>query len=321
MDRVKHMLKSDNFKYKYSSVILAYVFLAVFMLLIGFLDRNFFSGRNAANLIYTAFPLMMVAFGQTTVLLTKGIDVSLGMILSLSNCVCMVLMRPDKPFGFIVAVTAALAAGALCGLLNGILIAYFRLAALIVTLAMSIVYGGLALFIMPMPGGEIHREFAKFLRGKVEGVPIVFFLFLIILVVMRIITNNTPLGKKIRAVGGNNSAAYATGIQVVKVKALAHMIAGLLSAVGGIFLAAYMYSGDPTIGSSYSLRAVASSIIGGAVFSGALGDVLGTVAGVIILTLINNMLNLLGISSYFQFLLQGVILIAALALGSLRKVN
>lgn len=99
------------------------------------------------------------------------------------------------------------------------------------------------------------------------------------------------------------------------------MLAGLLSAVGGVFLAAYMYSGDPTIGSSYSLRAIASSIIGGAVFSGAVGDVLGTLAGVVILTLINNMLNLLGISSYFQFLLQGIIIIAALALGSLKNVN
>ena len=321
MTKVLKLMKEEKFKYKYSGVIMAYLFLVLFMVFIGMFDDSFFTGRNLSNVIYTAFPLVMVSFGQTICLLTHGIDISLGMILSLSNCVCIVLMKPDEPLGWVTGVAAALVTGMVCGLINGILIGRFRLAALIVTLSMSTVYGGIALYLLPMPGGSIHKGFAKFLRGKLCGIPVVFFLLLIVLVIVRAVLNQTPLGRKIRAVGGNYAAAYATGIDAVRTKIIAHMLAGLLSAVGGVFLAAYMYSGDPTIGSSYSLRAISSSIIGGAVFSGAVGDVLGTLAGVVILTLINNMLNLLGISSYFQFLLQGIIIIAALALGSLKNVN
>lgn len=321
MTKFMKMMRKDKFKFRYSGVIMAYLFLVLFMVFIGMFDRSFFTGRNLSNVIYTAFPLVMVSFGQTICLLTHGIDISLGMILSLCNCVCIVLMKPDEPMGWVTGVAAALVTGMVCGLINGILIGKFRLAALIVTLSMATVYGGIALYLLPMPGGNVHRGFAKFLRGKISGIPVVFFLLLIVMAVVRAVLNDTPLGRKIRAVGGNYQAAYATGIDAVKTKIVAHMMAGLLSAVGGVFLAAYMYSGDPTIGSSYSLRAIASSIIGGAVFSGAVGDVLGTLAGVVILTLINNMLNLLGISSYFQFLLQGIIIIAALALGSLKNVN
>lgn len=321
MTKILKIMKDEKFKYKYSGVIMAYLFLVLFMIFIGIFDASFFTGRNLSNVIYTAFPLVMVSFGQTICLLTHGIDISLGMILSLCNCVCIVLMKPDEPMGWLTGVVAALVTGMICGLINGILIGWFRLAALIVTLSMATVYGGIALYLLPMPGGTVHKGFAKFLRGKLGGIPVVFFLLLIVLVIVRVLLNDTPLGRKIRAVGGNYAAAYATGIDTVKTKIIAHVLAGLLSAVGGIFLAAYMYSGDPTIGSSYSLRAIASSIIGGAVFSGAVGDVLGTLAGVIILTLINNMLNLLGISSYFQFLLQGIIIIAALALGSLKNMS
>lgn len=319
--KIMRVLKNENFKYKYSSVIFAYVFLLIFMGFIGIFNSSFFSGRNMSNLIYTAFPLMMVAFGQTLCLLTGGLDISLGMILSLSNCVCIVLMKPEEPFGWVAAVIAALIVGAACGILNGVLISRFGLTPMITTLATSTIYGGIALFLLPMPGGEVHVGFAKFLRGKAGPIPLVLFLLLIVLAAVRMISNATPLGKKIRAAGGNDTAAYATGINVIRAKTSAYMIAGILSAIGGIFMAAYMYSGDPTIGASYSLRAIASSIIGGTAFSGALGDVLGTFAGVIILTLINNMLNLLGVSSYFQFLLQGIIIIAALTLGSLRKVD
>lgn len=311
--------KDENFRYKYMNIILVYVFLIIFILTIGILNRHFFTARNVSNLTFTGFPLIMVAFGQTLVIMTKGVDVSLGAIVSLTNCICVVLMRPNDRYGWVLGVVVAIMVGAACGLVNGILIAHFRLAAMIVTIAMFTVYTGLALAVLPMPGGTVHSAFANAMRMKFGDIAGITFFIILVLIIMRIITNRTPFGKRLRAVGGNETASYATGIKTERTKIMAYVIAGILSSFGGIFLSGYMYSGDPTIGNNYALRAVASSIIGGAAFSGAVGDMLGTVAGVIILTLITNMLNLFGISSYYQFLVQGIIIIAALALGSLRK--
>lgn len=306
---------------RYLHVILIYLFLIVFMAVISLLDDNFLSTRNLKNLLLASFPLMMVAFGQTLIILTGGIDLSLGKIVALTNVVCVTMMKPEHSMGVAAAIIVSLAVGAACGGLNGLLVTKGKLAPIIVSLATSSVFGGLALFVLPIPGGRIHMGFARILNGDLAGIPIVLLMIAAVAAGLRIVTNQTPFGKAIRAVGGNENAAYWTGVKVGRTKMLTYLLAGILCAAGGIFLTSQMYSGDPTIGGSFGTNSIAASVVGGTMMSGAVGDLLGTVAGVLLITIINNMLNLLGVSSFYQFVFQGVILIAALGLGSLKQLK
>lgn len=319
MGRMTGVLKDKDFMYRYSRVIFAGGLLLALLVFASCINPLFLAPLNVRRLIYSAFGLMMVSYGQSMVLMTAGIDVSLGEIVSLCNVVCVTLMRPESPAGWVLAILAAMAVGFLCGALNGAIIAKFKLSPMIVTISMSIVYGGLALFVMPVPTGSMHQGLAGFMKANVGPIPMTLILILVILVLVRTLTNYTPFGKALRAVGGNENSAYSTGIPVFKIKVLTYGLSGLLASIGGIWLAVYINSGDPTIGTGISLNAVASSVIGGVSLAGATGDLIGTVFGVIIFSMISNLLNLNGVSTNYQFLIKGLILIAALAVSSVRQ--
>ena len=193
-----------------------------------------------------------------------------------------------------------------------------NLAPIIVTIATTAIFDGCALLLMPKPGGSVHKVFSKFLtRGLKGAVPLI--LFLVILILVRTLTNQTPYGKALRAIGGSENAAYSTGVKVKKVKFIAYCLAGLLCAAAGIFLSAQMNSADATIGKNYAMNAITATVVGGTAMTGAVGDPLGTIAGVFIISIINNMLNLFGVSSFYQFVCQGLILILALSLSAMHK--
>ena len=193
-----------------------------------------------------------------------------------------------------------------------------NLAPIIVTIATTAIFDGCALLLMPKPGGSVHKAFSKFLtRGLKGAVPLI--LFLVILILVRTLTNQTPYGKALRAIGGSENAAYSTGVKVKKVKFIAYCLAGLLCAAAGIFLSAQMNSADATIGKNYAMNAITATVVGGTAMTGAVGDPLGTIAGVFIISIINNMLNLFGVSSFYQFVCQGLILILALSLSAMHK--
>lgn len=319
MKSIALAVRDKNFLHRYSRVIFALCFLLLFIGFNSILSNKFWTWRNFKSIVFAAFPLMMAAYGQTMVLLTRGIDVSLGAVISLTNVVCVTLMRPDTAGGWIVAVLCALLTGLLCGAFNGFIIARFRLAPMIVTIAMTVVYSGAALLVMPMPSGSVHSGFGNFMRKTYFNIPAALIIILILMAVARIITNHTSFGRALRAIGGSEESAYSTGINVIKVKVKTYAISGMFASLGGIFLAAYINSGDPAIGGNYSLNAVAASVIGGTSLIGARGDIIGTVIGVFILSMISNMLNLNGVSSYYQFLIEGFILIFALAISSVKN--
>lgn len=307
-----------HFWRKNSQTVIIYVFLLALMIFVSFFNEAFFTERNLKNMMLAAFPLLMVALGQTLVILTGGIDLSLGPVVSLTNALSVVLMNPESEVGCFFSILSALILGFLCGSLNGFIITRGRLAPIIVTLATTAIYEGIALFIMPKPGGVVHAGFRRFMTRGWEGY-FPFMLFIVVLIFVRVLTNQSPYGKSIRAVGGNESAAYSTGIKVERIKMTAYALAGLLAALAGVFLAARMNSGDATVGKNFSMNAITATVVGGTAMTGAVGDPLGTVAGVFIITIINNMLNLLGVSSFYQYICQGVILIAALSLNAIRR--
>lgn len=315
---IKKQSIDKHFWRKNSQTVIIYVFLLALMIFVSFFNEAFFTERNLKNMMLSAFPLLMVSLGQTLVILTGGIDLSLGPIVSLTNALCVALMNPESPTGWIFAVLTALLLGFACGSLNGLIITKGRLAPIIVTLATTAIYEGMALFIMPKPGGTVHSGFRRFMTRGWEGY-FPFILFIVVLVFVRLLTNRSPYGKSLRALGGNESAAYSTGIKVERVKWITYALAGLLAAVAGVFLAARMNSGDATVGKNFSMNAVTATVVGGTAMTGAVGDPLGTVAGVFIITIINNMLNLFGVSSFYQYICQGVILIAALSLSAIRR--
>lgn len=320
MNKISKQLRNPDFMHRYASVLFAGVFLLAFNIVAAILNPSFLSTRNFNRLIESAFPLMMVAFGQTICLLTAGIDISLGSIVSLTNVVCIQLIRPDVPGGWVLGVLVAMAVGFGCGALNGFLTYQFKLPALIVTISMQIVYAGLALFVMPIPTGQMHMGFYKFIKYKFGGViPNGFVIILIVLILVRTLMKDTPFGRKVRAMGGNEASAFSTGINVKKTGILAFGLSGFLCSIGGIYMAVYINSGDPTIGTGMQMNAISASVIGGVSMMGANGDFIGTMFGVFIFTLISNLLNLNGISTNYQFLIKGIVLIVALAISSMKN--
>lgn len=314
-------LLNEDFRARYSQIFMIYLFLILFMLGISFCNDDFLTISNLKNLLVGAFPLLMAAFAQTLVILTGGIDLSIGGIISVANVSCVACMTrfPQSAFGCALGVLTAIVSGLLCGLINGLFVTRGRIPSIIVTIATMTIFEGVALYILPVPGGSVHSAFAQFLTGDLFGVPLALLLLILATVILRVLTNSTPFGKALRAVGGNESAAYSTGIVVWKVELWAYLLAGLFCSFAGIFLAAEMYSGDPTVGNTFSMNSITATVVGGTLMTGAVGDILGSIAGVFIIYIINNMLNLLGVSSYYQFIFQGLILIFALITSSLKS--
>lgn len=313
-------LANPNFRYRYWHLMMIYTILFVFIIASSIASPDFFMPYNLKNLINSAFPLMMVAFGQSLIILTGGIDLSVGGIVSLSNTVAIVLMtRMESGLGAFIAVLITLLVGTACGALNGFLVAKGRMSPIIVTIATSVIFGGLALFVLPVPGGMVNLGLVEILAGgDIFGIPFSAFYLIIAIIAIRLLTNNTNFGNGLRAIGGNEGAAFSTGVKVAAIKIKAYALTGLLSAIAGIFLTTIMYSGDPNIGATHAMYSITAAVVGGILMSGAVGDILGTVAGVIIIYMINNMLNLVGVSSYYQYVFQGGFLIVALIISSIK---
>lgn len=313
-------LRNPDFSYRYSHLIIIYMFLIIMVIAVSMFNKNFSKPVNLKNIIDTAFPLIMAAFGQTIVILIGGIDLSIGGMIALCNCASIAIMTHYKGTdGVVIALIATLLLGLLCGAINGIFITKGRLPSIIVTIASTAIFSGVALFVMPTPGGAANMKFAKMVNGYFLGLPVSLYLIVIFAIILRFITNSTSYGKALRAVGGNESAAYSTGIVVWKVKFLTYVIAGFFCAIAGIFLGARMYSADPNIGTTFSMYSITAAVVGGTMLTGAVGDVLGTTAGALIIYIINNVLNLIGVSSYYQYVLQGLILIIALTISAIKS--
>ena len=193
--KLTHKFKDENFWIRHFHTVLIYAFFLVLCMIAGILDDNFLTAKNFRALIITALPLMFVSFGQSCAIMTHGLDTSLGTIVSLTNVLTVSLMRPEEPFGWILAVFAGLLTGILCGALNGVLIAKGGMAPIIATISTTSVFQGLALYISPIPGGKVHTGFARFLGQSFGNMPLAFFVILIAMLILRFIMNSTPLGK------------------------------------------------------------------------------------------------------------------------------
>jgi ribose transport system permease protein len=290
-----------------------------------------FRPREQRTLVNSGLTLAAASLGQTMVVLTGGIDLSIGPMVSLTNSITSVVTNKDAPrSSMIVAALAALAAGALGGLINGVLVAYGRLQPIIVTLATGSIWTGIALYIRPSPGGFIPLDFSNLLSGTAFatpaplpfglawGMPIPKGAFVLLgLVIFWLVFRRSRLATRIYAVGSSEGAAYLAGVNVQRAKLAAYTLAGLAAGCAGLINSAQTATGNALSGSIFTLNSIAAVVLGGAALAGGAGSYLGTLAGAYVIAVIPSVLQFYGVSSFYKNLVQGSILLFAVALGAI----
>jgi ribose transport system permease protein len=262
-------------------------------------------------------PLVMVAIGATIVIITKGIDLSVGGTLALAN---VIIARGSEATGdATVWILVALAAAALVGAINGVLVGLLRLPSLIVTLAMQSLLLGIALYILPTPGGDVPAWFTALSVTLVGPIPLVLLLLVLIPVVVWYPIRRSRFGTALYAIGADPAAGYVAGLKVPRITVGAFVLSALFAGLGGVLLTTVTGSGDPNIGSPYTLNSIAAAVLGGVLLSGGRGTIAGAVAGALTLSFISNLLFSLGISTYWQYVVTGALLVAVLALPPLTR--
>ena len=271
---------------------------------------TFLSVANFTNVARQISINGILAVGVTFVLLTAGVDLSLGSVVALSGVACATFAHPGEHTVF-VPIAVGLLTGAACGLLNGVLVTRGGVAPFIVTLGMMTIARGLALiFSGGRPVADMSNEMTA-LAGDIWGIPIPVLCFAGVAIAAWFFLMNFRLGRHIYAVGGNENAARAAGVPVERVKLFAYGLCGLLTGLAGVVLAARITTGQPNAGQAYELDAIAAVVIGGTSLAGGVGTITGTLLGVLLIGVINNGLDLMGVSSYYQAVIKGVIIVGA----------
>ncbi|GAB4410686.1 MAG: ribose ABC transporter permease [Anaerolineae bacterium] len=292
-----------------------YGFIVAFVVLViitASTSEVFFTERNISNLLRQIVPNGLISLGMLVVILTGGIDLSVGSIVALAGILSAGL-QDEMPLSL--AILIALAAGVVAGAFNGIMVARFKLAPFIVTLATLGAIRGLVYVYSDTPQSPVNPDFRRILGGSVGGIAsslsVATVIMLLCYPIIWFFLNRTSAGRAIFAIGGNEEAVRLAGINVERHIVTAYVISGLCSAMAGVLLAARLGIAQPSLGSGYELDAIAAAVIGGAILGGGGGSVPGTFGGVMILGLINNLLNLYNVQSYYQQILKGVIILFA----------
>ena len=276
------------------------------------------SGRNLKNIVEQVATLAIVASGVTVVMVTGDFDLSVGAIASLVGIVTAMLMKAGVNTSLSILLALLLGTGA--GLINGVLISYGGLSAFVGTLATMTAFSGIALLIS---GGTtifgLPENFRFLGQGSLGIIPFSVLIMAIALLSVYILLEQTTFGRRLYAIGGNSEASYFSGINTKKIRLLAFGISGFFAAIGGIVLTSRLYSAHPQAGSPFMLNAAAAVFLGMTAFREGEANLLGTLLGVLIMGVMGNGLNIMGINTYVQSILTGVIIILAVLISSLAK--
>ncbi len=289
-----------------------YIFMVAFfvlMLIAASASDVFFTPRNLLNLSRQIVTNGLLSLGMLVVILTGGIDLSVGPIVALAGILAAGL---TDQIGLPLAVLVGLAVGVLAGTLNGFLVARFKLAPFIVTLATMSSFRGLIYIYSEIPQVPENPAFRKLLGGGFIGpMPIAALVMLACFPLVWVFLNRTTVGRAIVAIGGNEEAVRLAGINVGRHILLAYVISGLFAGMAGVLLASRLGIAQPSVGVGYELDAIAAVVIGGGILGGGGGGAIGTFGGVLVLGLIDNLLNLFNVQSYYQQVFKGLIIVFA----------
>jgi ribose transport system permease protein len=273
-----------------------------------------------SNFAFTARSFSFIAIaaiGQLTVIITKGIDISVGSVMGLAGIVTAMTSASGAPP--LVAMLAGLGAGALVGIINGYLISYLGLTAFMVTLgALNIVRGVDVVITQGMPVSGMSTDLKFLGMGYIAGVPAPVVVMIVIAIIWSIVMSRTVFGRHVYAIGGNESAANLAGVRVKAVKFAAYVVCSLMAAIAGILLTARLGVGQPTAGTGYELNIIAATVIGGASFFGGIGNVFGAVMGAALLGLVVNAMALAGVDAFWQQIVIGGVIVLAVIIDKIR---
>jgi ribose transport system permease protein len=301
-----------NFVKRHWTTVVVYLVLLGMIVTTSLLSDVFLRSRNIQNLLRQVAPLGLVSVGQTFAILTAGIDLSIGSVVSMASCLTTGMILGREPLVFpVVAFVIVLAL--FVGFLNGFIITRTGVHPLIVTLGMmSAVQGGILLY-TKSPYGSVPPSFDFVAWGGVGFIPFPIILFSAVAVAAIILLRRTTFGRYVYATGGSEEVARLSGIKTSRVKIFTYMICSFTAALTGIFLASRMGMGDPIVGQRYMLDSILPVLIGGTALTGGKGGVVPTIAGVFIFAILSNALNLLDVSAYYQWIIKGLIIILAVA--------
>jgi ribose transport system permease protein len=303
---------------RHASTLVVYGLILILSVYASLVSPNFLTERNIFNVLRTAAFLGTVAIGETLVIMSGGIDLSVGSVIKLAVLMSAILMD-GKPENIAVAVAATLVVGAAVGLVNGLLITKARIAPFIVTLGAYSILRGVGYTVATKPVGRAAPSFLRLYDLKFGPVPLLVIFLALLIVAGIFVLRRTAFGRYIYAIGGNEQVARLSGVRVDRVKIGVYMLCGTLAALTGLLYLARSGVGDPVTGEGAELQAITAVILGGTSLFGGQGGLIGTLGGVLLLGLTNNVLVLLNVSSWYQELIQGLVIVGAVALYKQRR--
>jgi ribose transport system permease protein len=317
----RHSKQSLSFQLNVTFQKFGMVFILLLMcIILSILSPNFLEVNNILNVLKQISVIAILAAGMTFVILTGGIDLSVGSILALSGVVSVTMSQSGvDPF---VAMSAGIFVGMLCGVINGVLTAKAGLPAFIVTLGAYTYVRGLSYVISGGYPITLESKVFKFIgAGSILSIPTPIYIMLFVYLIAFLVLKYTMFGRNVYAIGGNEEAAHLTGLKVGGTLVGVYAISGLLSGLGGVVLAGRLYSGQPTAGFGFELDAIAAVILGGTRFTGGVGTVQGTIIGALIMGVLSNGLTLLNVGYYWQLVVKGAVIVLAVLLDRIRSRN
>lgn len=306
------------FKHKTMSIFLVFVGMC---LILGIANHSFFTYANLTSVAQIIAYTAIFSFGELLVILVGGIDLSVGAICGLGAVTCcLFIVKVGLPMG--VAIMFSMVVGGIAGLVNAILVVSIKLPPFVATMATTQIIKSVSLLLTngkPIIG--VGADFIAISKGSFLMMPIVVWILLFVAIALGVFLNKTVTGRRLYALGGNEEAARFSGINTRRLKVLVYMASGLLAATAGIIMAAKLGSAQGSTGSGYESDAIASAIIGGASFTGGEGGIFGTIIGAAIMVIIRNALILLRVSTYWQSMIIGLIILVAVSIDRLRRAS
>lgn len=315
MEKASSRLKMSRETSQLLSVLSGLILLS---LIFGFMSDKFFSVDNLLTVALQSAIIAIIAIGQTYVIITTGIDLSIGSNIALAGIVAAILMTSGVAVP--IAVIGGLLSGCLVGLINGLIVVYGNIPPFIVTLGtMSIVRGVSLVITKGIPVTDLPEAFTTIGTGSIASIPIPAVIMFVLVAIFGFVLAKTKLGRYTYAIGSNFEAARLSGINTKRTLISIYIISGFLAACAGLILAARVVSAQPTAGTGYELDAVAASVIGGASLLGGEGMILGTFIGALVIGVLRNGLNLINVSAFWQQIVIGAVIIAAVYIDRVKR--
>ncbi|MEK3862375.1 ABC transporter permease [Paenibacillus sp. FSL H7-0716] len=301
--------------------LLAFASLIILVIVFSLSSSNFFQFSNLVGILVSTAVIGVLALGATFVIITGGIDLALGTVMTFSSVMVGVIITfwgLPVPLGIV----GGILAGALCGFISGLMVAKMNIPPFIATLAIMMVTKGLSLVITGAKPIYFNDDpiFAKIAMGKmIPGIPNTIVIFLLLGMIASIILSKTIIGRYNFALGSNEEATRLSGVNTVKWKIIIYSITGIFSGIAGILMASRLNSAQPSLGTGYELEAIAAVVIGGTSLSGGVGSILGTIIGALIMSVLTNGLQIMSVAQEWRTVIVGVVIIIAVYADILRR--